>query len=109
MYFHVCIFGLDKSVLVKMKFLLQSVMVCNTKTHTHTHRKYRPGNDCRGYYFEARYHQVQSAEDTFSAHLFMLACYFLVLITTMTSFPMMPEKDASCPGAVKTAAPHNSA
>lgn len=33
MYFHICIFGLGKSVLVNMKFLLQSIMMCTLK-HT---------------------------------------------------------------------------
>lgn len=52
MYFHVCviIFELDKSILVKIKFFLLSIMVCTPK-HMLTHR---PSNDCRGYNFEAR-------------------------------------------------------
>lgn len=36
MYFHVCIFGLAKSVSVQTRFLLQSVMVCTPK-HTLSH------------------------------------------------------------------------
>lgn len=52
MYFYICIFGLGKSVLVNMRFLLQSIMMCTPK---HTHRKYRPGDDCRDYNFEVRY------------------------------------------------------
>lgn len=101
MYFHVCIFWLDTSVLVKIKFLLQSIMVCTPK-HTLTHR----GNTGQVMTAEVTTlkpdtHQVQSAEDMFSTHLFMFACYFLVLITTMTSFPMMHEKDTSCPAAIR--------
>lgn len=100
-YFHVCIFGLDKSVLVKIKFLLQSIMVCTPK-HTLTHT----GNTGQVMTAEVTtlkpdIHQVPSAEDTFSTHLFILACYFLVLIITMTSFPVMHKKDASCPVAVR--------
>lgn len=45
--------------------------------------------------------QVQSAEGMSSAHLFMLLCYLLVLITTVTSFPMMHEKDINCPVAIR--------
>lgn len=45
--------------------------------------------------------QGQSAEDMFSAHLFMLLCSLLVLITTVTSFPMMHEKHANCPVAIR--------
>lgn len=41
--------------------------------------------------------QVQSAEGMFSAHLFMLLCYLLVLIITVTSFPMMHEKQKENP------------
>jgi len=51
--------------------------------------------------------QVQSAEDMFSMPLSVSACYFLVLITTMTSFSVMHEKDASCPLAVRLQ-PHTS-
>lgn len=45
--------------------------------------------------------QGQSAEDMFNAHLFMLLCSLLVLITTVTSFPMMHEKHANCPVAIR--------
>lgn len=45
--------------------------------------------------------QVQSSEGMFSAHLFMLLCYLLVLITTVTSFPMMHEKHTNFAVAIR--------
>lgn len=45
---------------------------------------------------EADTQQGQSADGMFSAYLFMLLCYLVVLITTVASFPIMHEKHASC-------------
>lgn len=74
-------------------------MMCTPK-HTHT------GNTDQVMSAEvttlkADTQQVQSAEGMFCAHLFVLLCYLLVLITIVTSFPMMHEKHTNCPVAIR--------